>query len=87
MKQLKSDHDESRVLHADARTAAILGVAWSPDGIRLAAAGETTGVSIWRVATGERLLVYPGHGFGAATVAWSPDGTSIASGDDRTVNI
>ncbi len=56
------DGDQRRVLVADARTATILGVAWSPDGTCLAAAGELADVSIWHVATGERLLVYPGRG-------------------------
>lgn len=72
------EDDDAVHLIADVPDAAIYGVAWSPDGMHLAAAGELADVSVWDVATSECLLVYPGTGHGAETVAWSPDSSRIA---------
>ncbi len=73
----------------------IYNIAWSPEGLRLASAGDGTKVYVWDAATGQTIAVYEGHSGLLANVsalAWSPDGTRIASacsaaGIDKTVHV
>jgi WD40 repeat protein len=58
----------------------VLGVAWSPDGSKLATAGiPTMPTKIWEAATGRELLTLPGHQSVVSGVAWSPDGRKLAT--------
>src|SRR5574341_915918 len=56
------------------------GLAFSPDGSRLAAGSSDSTLSIWDVATGENLNTLSGHSAEVWGVDWSPDGRQIASG-------
>jgi WD40 repeat protein len=58
------------------------GVAWSPDGKRLASSRYDYYVLIWEAATGKRVaaLTAPDQPNG---VAWSPDGKTLAVTDDH----
>ena len=63
------------------------GVAWSPDGTRLATVApgrqKTNGeLQIWSAVGGEVLLLINGFTGGFFSVAWSPDGVMLASGCD-----
>jgi WD40 repeat protein/serine/threonine protein kinase len=63
-------------------------VAFSPDGKRLASAGEDGSVKIWDVANGRDILSLKGHMGEVISVAFSPDGKRLASASyDRTVKL
>ena len=62
---------------------AVNAVAWSPDGTRLATAGDDGTTRLWDPTTGEQLTTLTGHTGSVNAVAWSPDGTRLATaGDD-----
>lgn len=75
--------------------ATIYTVAWSPEGLRIASAGDGANVQVWNAATGQTLTLYQGHAGllpDVYTVAWSPDGMQIASacsstGFDKTIHV
>ena len=60
-------------------TAAVLSVAFSPDGRLLASASEDLTARIWDLATGEARAVLRGHADIVRAVAFSPDGRRLAS--------
>lgn len=58
-------------------------VAWSPDGKRIASAGDH--LNIWNAGTGQTLSTYAGA---VGPLAWSPDGQHFAFAvDDNTVQV
>jgi WD40 repeat protein len=64
------------------------GVAFSPDGTRLATASLDKTVRIWDVIAGEQLQAFKGHSGFVTSVAFSPNGQRLASGsDDSTVRV
>jgi WD40 repeat protein len=70
------------------RMVPVFGVAWSPDGGRIASASYDTTVQVWNSTTGRHLLTYSQHTGLVYGVAWSPDGKQIASAsDDKTVQV
>jgi WD40 repeat protein/serine/threonine protein kinase len=69
-------------------TLAVMGVAFSPDGRRIAAPAfigkgkaKRSVVKVWDAASGRELLVLEGHAGPVVSVAFSPDGGRLASGD------
>jgi hypothetical protein len=66
----------------------VYGVAWSPDGVRLASVSYKKIVHIWDAESGETFSLLEGHTGSIGSVAWSPDGARLASGSgDATVRI
>lgn len=67
---------------------AVLSVAFSPDGTRLASAAWDNTIRIWNAGTGTQLTVLRGHDARVLSVAFSPDGTRLGSAsDDKTVRL
>jgi eukaryotic-like serine/threonine-protein kinase len=72
------------------RNGYVSGVAWSPDGSRVAAAmapPENT-VRVFEASSGRPLQTLTGHTSGVSVVAWSPDSRVLASvGNDKTCRL
>jgi serine/threonine protein kinase len=63
-------------------------VSWSPDGTKIASAGNSGKVEVWDATSGNGLFNIISGATTVYSVAWSPDGTKLASGQkDGTVNI
>jgi WD40 repeat protein/serine/threonine protein kinase len=66
----------------------VLGLAFSPDGTRLAAGCRDNTIRLIDVATRKEVAELRGHTNYVHAVAWSPDGTRLASGSgDATVRV
>jgi WD40 repeat protein/class 3 adenylate cyclase len=63
----------------------VYGLAFSPDGKRLATGGPEGIAAIWDMTTGKQLYSLAGHSRSIFSVAFTPDGSrlSTASGDER----
>jgi len=64
----------------------IIALAWSPDGMTLAAAEVSGPIALFETATGALRHRLSGHGFGTTALAWRPDGAVLCSaGQDGSV--
>lgn len=81
-----ADLQERRALEGHSEP--VRGLAWSPDGTRLASAALDHTVRVWDVQSGTAIATLRGHTNWVMSVAWSPDGTQlISAGTDRTVRL
>jgi WD40 repeat protein len=66
----------------------VSGVAFHPDGTRLATTSLDGTTKIWSLTTGQELFTLFGHASGVQGVAFHPDGTRLATaGQDGTVRL
>jgi WD40 repeat protein len=66
----------------------VSGVAFSPDGSRLASASDDKTVRLWDARTGVEIRTLRGHTAEVLDVCFSPDGTCLASGsEDKSVRL
>jgi WD40 repeat protein/serine/threonine protein kinase len=69
-------------------TAGVFGIAFSPDGRRIATACTDRTVKLWDSQTGQEVLTLRDHTGGVTCLAFSPDGNRLVSGSfDRTARI
>jgi tetratricopeptide (TPR) repeat protein len=69
-------------------TNTVSGVAFSPDGTRLATASSDTTAKVWDASSGREMLTLSGHTNELSGVAFSPDGTRLATASaDKTVRV
>ncbi len=79
----------SRVrLTLSGHTAAVNGVAFSPDGKRVATASNDGTAKVWDATTGKELFTLKGHTGPVTSITYRPDGKHIAtSSEDGTVRL
>jgi WD40 repeat protein/predicted Ser/Thr protein kinase len=78
-------HQERRSLAG--HTGPVLAASWSPDGRRLATAGEDRIILVWDVGRGEPPVKIPYQEGTVHSLAWSPDGRRLGFGGDRIVGV
>ena len=84
----KAPSSGSPLLVYKGHSASVNGLAWSPDGTKIASASSDKTVMIWNAATGEALLSYKGHTKEVWDVGWAHDGTRlVTSGADNTAQV
>jgi WD40 repeat protein len=77
--QLRASRTATDLYTYSGHTRGVGGLAWSPDGTRLASWSWDKTVQVWQSTTGQRRITYTGHAQGPTSVAWSPDGTQLVS--------
>jgi WD40 repeat protein len=76
------------VRHIQSSAQGVLGLAFHPDGSRLAVAGYEPIIKLFSPRTGEEILTLPAHTAGVLALSFSPDGSRLASGSiDWTARI
>jgi WD40 repeat protein len=82
------DARTGHVLHRlDGPEASLNGIAWSPDGTRIAAGSDDTYAYVWNAATGRLAIPRIQESNAVGAVAWSPDGSDLATAAGNVVHV
>ena len=77
-----------RIFTLRGHTSEVWGVAFSPDGRRIATSGLDRTIKLWETETGQEVLTLRGHTNGVSSVAFSADGRRLVTGsNDNTARI
>ena len=69
------------VSHQKDFAGSIMGISWSPDGLRLVATNDMAyGIRRWRLIDDQAVRLFDPRASSSTAVAWSPNGSRIASG-------
>jgi len=74
------DVESGALLWKGWHTDLIEGLAFAPDGQRLASCADDATIRLWDVTSGRCLCTLEGHTDHVCALAWSPDGRTVASG-------
>jgi WD40 repeat protein len=82
------DEPKIEIVPTIPHSAAVVSVAFSPDGARvLSGSGDKT-IKLWDAATGALIRTFEGHVGPVTSVAFSPDGARVLSGSgDKTIKL
>jgi WD40 repeat protein/serine/threonine protein kinase len=81
------DSGETPILF-EGHTAVVQGLAFSPDGRRLATGGDDQSARVWDLVRRQEIAALEGHTDSVMGVAFSPDGRRVATASqDRTVRV
>ncbi len=79
--------DPQYLLAGQVETRRITGLAFTPDGRRLASSGQDQAIRLWDVASGQETLTLRGHGDQVHGLAFSPNGRLLASGSIHQIKL
>jgi WD40 repeat protein len=84
----ENDLDRLQEMHAFQMDGVVNDLAFSPDGLRIAAASEEGVANVWRIGDGSLAYTLRGHEGSINSVAFSPDGSLLATGSsDQSVRL
>jgi WD40 repeat protein len=79
--------EEKPVLKLNKHSAAVLSIAWSPDGNTIATGSEDKTVLLWDAEKGEVISTLQGFIRGVNGLCWTPDGNNLLAAGDKTIQV